>query len=251
MSGSAAEADELAEPSYFDLHQVEYDAAVAAYDFIRARALKPLSTVAPREFAETIMRMPDAHGATRPFTFSFAPYQLEPYLEIFNPRNIEVDMMMFSRGGKSRIVLTALGFFIVEQPCRIGVMWPVEGHAKKWSKYDFMAELVEPTPEVAALIADTTGQRLSSSTILDKPFPGGLMQMLGANAPGGMRRIKARVLYADEIDAIIGITTDEGDQLLTITSLRDSQRRACQLNCQDAEWPFRWIWLHLATQASQ
>jgi phage terminase large subunit GpA-like protein len=175
--------------------------------------LKPLSTVQPREFAETIMRMPDAHGATRPFSFNFAPYQLEPYLEIFNPRNVEVDMMMASRLGKSRIVLTALGFVIVEQPCRIGVMWPVEGDGKLWSKDDFMGELVEPTPEIAALIADATGQRKSKNTLLHKQFAGGLLQILGANAPGRMRRMKARVLYADEIDAIIEITTDEGDQL--------------------------------------
>lgn len=194
-------------------HATEIEAAFGAFDFLRDRALAPLSTRSPREFAETIMRMPDAHGATRPFSFGFGPYQLEPFLEIFNPRNIEVDMMMASRLGKSRIVLTALGFVIVEQPCRIGVMWPVEGDAKLWSKDDFMGELVEPTPEIAALIDDARGQRKSKNTLLHKSFPGGLLQAMGGNAPGRMRRMKARLLYADEIDAIIEILTDEGDQL--------------------------------------
>ena len=122
-------------------------------------------------------------------------------------------MQMASRLGKSRIVLTALGFVIHQQPCRVGVMWPVEGDGKLWSKDDFMGELVEPTPEIAALIEDSTGQRNSANTILHKHFPGGLLQILGANATGRMRRMKARFLYADEIDAIVEISSDEGDQL--------------------------------------
>ena len=194
-------------------HHLEIEAALARFESLRVRNLAPLSTVQPREFAETLMRMPDAHGATRPFTFNYAPYQLEPYREIFNPRNQEVDMMMASRLGKSRIVLTALGYVIVEQPCRIGVMWPVEGDGKLWSKDDLMGELVEPTPEIAALIEDSRGQRQSKNTLLHKHFTGGLMQILGANAPGRMRRMKARFLYADEIDAIQEISSDEGDQL--------------------------------------
>ena len=196
-----------------DAFALEIGATRALFDALRTRALAPLSTRTPREFAESVMRMPDAHGATRPFSFDFAPYQREPFEEIFNPRNHEVVMMMASRLGKSRIVLTALGFIIVEQPCRIGVMWPVEGDGKLWSKDDFMGELVEPTPEIAALIADSRGQRKSAQTILHKQFTGGLLQILGANAPGRMRRMKARFLYADEIDAIIDISSDEGDQL--------------------------------------
>lgn len=194
-------------------HAVEIDATLAAFDRLRGRAFAPLSTRTPREFAEAVMRMPDAHGATRPFSFGFAPYQLEPYAEIFNPRNQEVCMMMASRLGKSRIVLTALGFVIVEQPCRIGVMWPVEGDGKLWSKDDFMGELVDPTPEIAELIDNATGQRSAKNTLLHKHFPGGLMQIMGANAPGRARRMKARFLYADEIDAIVASVGDEGNML--------------------------------------
>jgi phage terminase large subunit GpA-like protein len=197
-----------------DQYAIELPALLAALDSIRLRAFAPLSTVAPREFAERTMRMPDAHGATRPFSFDFAPYQLQPYLELFNRRNQEVCMMMASRLGKSRIVLTALGFKILHEPCRIGVMWPVEGDAKLWSKDDFMGELVEPTPEIAALIDDATGQRKSANTLLHKRFLGGLIQMFGANAPGRVRRFKGALLYADEIDAIHIQQNDEGNILL-------------------------------------
>lgn len=195
------------------------------YNAIRERCLTSLSTVTPREFAETVMRMPDEHGATRPFTFRFAPYQLEPYLEIFNSRNEEVDMMMFSRGGKSRIFLTALGFIIVHRPRRIGVMWPTEGDGRLWVKDDFMGELVEPTPEVAALIENSLGRRTSANTILHKRFTGGSMTVIGSNAMGRARRMKAEFLGADEIDAIQSSATDEGDQRFSCTRRSHKTKR--------------------------
>lgn len=194
-------------------HRAEIGAALEAFRDIELRNFNPLSTVTPRQFAESIMRMPDAHGATRLFSFGYAPYQLEAYLELFNPRNKEVAMMMFSRGGKSRIVLTALGYIVVEHPCRIGVMWPTIGQAQKWSKDDLSGELIDVTPEVLRCMGTGYGQRKSSSTMLHKVFPGGIIDMIGANAPGDIRRMKARFLYGDEIDAITDISSDEGDQL--------------------------------------
>jgi|GEM_PF-1388030 len=210
---------------------LEQEAIVALLESIRRRNLTPISIMTEREWAESVRRMPDAHGATRPFSFAYAPYQLEPYTEIFNPRNIEIDMQMFSRGGKSEIVQNAIGFTIEHQPCRIGVMWPVEGDGKLWSKDDFMGSLVEPTASLSALIENSYGQRKSKSTLLHKQFPGGLLQILGANAPGRMRRMKARFLYADEIDAIIEISSDEGDQL-KIFAKRGSEFPDCiQVYC--------------------
>lgn len=183
------------------------------FERLRERCLALISTLTPRAFAEEIMRLPDDHGATRPFSFAYAPYQLQPYEELFNPRNQEVALMWASRMGKSRVVCSGLGFIILIEPCRIAVMWPTEGDGKLWSKDDFMGELIEPTPELAALIEDATGLRKAGNTHLRKKFLGGLLQILGANAAGRVRRVKARFLYAEEIDAILGSLTDEGDML--------------------------------------
>jgi phage terminase large subunit GpA-like protein len=132
---------------------------------------------------------------------------------LFDSRNQEVAFQVFSRGGKSRVVLSALGYCIAERPQRILCMWPTLGQAEKWSKDDFMGELVEATPALEALLGDGTGRRKSSSTILHKIFPGGLIDIVGANAPGDLRRAKGSFLYADEIDAIEETSSDEGDQL--------------------------------------
>jgi phage terminase large subunit GpA-like protein len=177
------------------------------------RNLSFWSVMPPAEWATTVRRMPDEHGATKEFSFDFAPYQREMFEELFNPRNQEIVFQLFSRGGKSEVVLNALGYTIDQRPCRIGVMWPTLGQAKKWSKDDFQISLIEPTPPLLDLVGDGIGRRKSDNTILHKLYAGGLIDIVGANAPGDLRRMKARFLYADEIDAVVEISSDEGDQL--------------------------------------
>src|SRR5216117_2165701 len=171
------------------------------------------SLIPPIEWVETIRRLPDQYGGTKPFTFDYAPYEREPFEECFNPRNQEVIFQWFSRAGKSEIVLNVLGWMIHQRPCRIAAMFPTLGQVEKWSKDDFDGGLIQPTQPLYDLVGDGIGRRKSRNTILHKLFTGGLIDMIGANAPGDIRRIKARVLYCDEIDAIEEIVSDEGDQL--------------------------------------
>lgn len=194
-----------------EVDELSRGALLAEFERIRKIAFRPLSTLGPREFAESVMRGPGEHGSTQ--DFKFFPYQVEPYEEIFNPRNQEVVLQWFSRGGKSRLILTALGYVIMERPCPIGVMWPVEGDARLWSKDEFMSGLVDPNPPLYAVVKNAFGQRKSSQTMLHKEFPGGWLTAAGSNAPGRLRRMKFRFGYADEIDAIVASESDEGDVL--------------------------------------
>lgn len=127
--------------------ELSRQALVEGLDALSEKIFARWEVMPPRPWAETIRRMPSQHGTTQGFSFTYAPYQLEPYLEIFNPRNREVDFMWASRTGKTEVVANALGRTIHQNPCRIGVMWPVAGDGKLWSKDDFMGSLVEPTPE--------------------------------------------------------------------------------------------------------
>lgn len=176
----------------------------------------------PVEFAEKVLRMPGEHGSTRRFTFDFFPPQREMYLELFNPRNRQVVYKIASRLTKTMTVLAAIGYFIKESPRKIGVMWPKIGDAEEWSKKQLMGELIEPTPELAAIITDGRGRRLGNNTILNKRFPGGYLSAFGANVPGDLRRFKGNFLYSEEIDAIEESETDEGN-ILDIFAVRGSE----------------------------
>ena len=149
----------------------------------------------------------------RRFRFDFAPYQREmmetPYRE-------DVSLTVYqlaSRMGKTEVISNIIGHSICERPRRILVMYPTISQTEKWSKETLMAELVNPTPDLAALLGDDGGRRKSGNTITHKLFPGGVLNAFGSNAPGEMRRAKGNLLCADEIDAIEFAQSDEGDPL--------------------------------------
>ena len=166
------------------------------------------SRIPPEVWAEEIYRLPTGGR----FRWAYAPYTRAMFQSLFNPTTIETVMMLYSRGIKSTVVLLAIGYVIDQAPRRILSLWPTNSQAEKWSKDNLCGELLNSTPRLNFL-GNQSGQRIASNTILHKAFPGGLIDMFGANAPGDMRRAKGSFLYADEIDAIGSEVTDEGDQL--------------------------------------
>ena len=153
------------------------------------------ATRAATEWSEEVRRM--EHGRYR---FSFAPYQREMMEAPYDPRVQLVVYMLASRLGKTEVVMNMIGHAIDELPRRILTLYPTTSQAEKWSKETFEQELCEPTPALQFLVRG--GRRNSANTILHKLFPGGLLNIFGANSPGEMRRAKGNFLFADEIDAL-------------------------------------------------
>src|SRR4029077_14775645 len=93
---------------------------------IGLQGLAPYIVKDPTEFAKSL-RMPVEHGATRRFNFDFFPPQKEMFEELFNPQNRKIIYKIASRLTKTTTILAAIGYFIIESPRRIGVMWPKIG----------------------------------------------------------------------------------------------------------------------------
>ena len=176
----------------------------------------PWSKMAPEEWAEQIYRLPN--GAR--FKWDYAPYSKAMFLSLFDRSTIETSFMLYSRGMKSTVVLLAIGYSIDQQPRRILSLWPTNSNGEKWSKDCFVGELADTTPCLHYL-GSQSKKRTGDLTMLHKKFPGGLIDIFGANAPGDMRRAKGSLLYADEIDAIEEIESDEGDQLIIFAKRGD------------------------------
>ena len=171
-------------------------------------AAAPRPTIPPQEWCEKIRRM--KNGAR--FRWSYAPYLLKPFLSFYDPEVQETALEMFSRAGKSEIILNWIGEGMDQRPRRFLCLWPTVGQAEKWSKDNLTGELLDETPSLNYL-GSSAKSRYSGNTILHKHFPGGLLTAFGANSPGEMRRAKGDGLYGDEIDAIEETQTDEGDPL--------------------------------------
>ncbi len=189
--------DEISRLSYVDALEATINKTCA-----------PWSRMAPEEWAEEIYRLPNGGR----FRWNYCPYTRGMFRSLFDRKTIETSFKLYSRGLKSTVVLLAVGYTIDQAPRRILSLWPTNSQAEKFSKDNLCGELLDTTPPLRYL-GNNSGRRISTNTLLHKLFPGGLIDLFGANAPGDMRRAKGSFLYADEIDAIKTELTDEGDQL--------------------------------------
>ena len=172
------------------------------------RCFSPWSKMPPEVWAEEVYRL---QGGGR-FKWSYAPYSRRIFQSYFEKNVIETCLMMYSRGLKSTTALLLIGYMIDQAPRRILSLWPTNLQAEKFSKDVLTGELFDTTP-CLNFLGSSGKKRDGSNTLLHKLFPGGLIDLFGANAPGDMRRAKGSLLIADEIDAIDETQTDEGDQL--------------------------------------
>ena len=181
-----------------------------------ARSFAARSRMTPEEWAEEVYRLPNGQR----FRWAYAPYALGMFRSLFQRNVIETSYMLYSRGLKSTVALLAIGYVIDQAPRRILSLWPTNSQAEKWSKDILTGELFDTTPRLNYL-GNKSGKRIASNTLLHKLFPGGLVDIFGANAAGDMRRAKGSFLYGEEIDAIDTTTTDEGDQLAIFSKRGD------------------------------
>lgn len=170
------------------------------------RCFAPWSRMPPEVWAEEVYRLPSGMR----FKWEYAPYARRILQSYFDRSTIETVLMMYSRGLKSTTILLLIGYLIDQMPRRILCMWPTNGQAEKWSKDILTGELFDTTPPLNWLGTKAL-RRTGSNTLLHKAFPGGLIDIFGANAPGDVRRAKGSCLIIDEEDAIETTETDEGD----------------------------------------
>lgn len=168
----------------------------------------PWSKMTPEEWALEVYRLQNGSK----FSFDYAPYSRAMFRSLFDRNTVDTSFQMYSRGLKSTVILIAIGFLIDQSPRRILSLWPTNSNAEKFSTDNLCGELLDSTP-CLNFLGSKAKKRTGGNTMLAKKFPGGRIDLFGANAPGDMRRAKGSFLYADEIDAIKTEETDEGDQL--------------------------------------
>ena len=135
------------------------------------------------------------------------------YRRIFNPIRVVV-LMKGSQMGGSEIGLNWIGQMIEEDPGPCKVFQPTEAGAKVWSKQRFK-KMLETTPSLRDLIPDSR-RRDSGNEILIKEFPGGFLQISGANSPVVYRQMPARDVMADDFDGFPDDAGGEGSTDLLI-----------------------------------
>lgn len=145
--------------------------------------------------------------------FEAYPYQNGWMDAISDPAVEMVTIMKGARVGYTKTLDHAVGYFLHQDPSPVLVVQPRVEDAEDYSKTE-IAPMLRDTPVLAEITGDTKAKD-SNQTILKKTFLNGAsLSLVGANSPGGFRRITARVVLFDEVDGYpVGGAGSEGDQI--------------------------------------
>lgn len=189
-----------------------------------ARSLRPPPKLSLSEWADTYFYL-SAESAAEPGKWRTLAYQKGIMDAITDPRVVRVSVMKSARIGYTKVLNAAVGYYVHQDPCPIMVVQPTVEDAEGYSKEE-IAPMVRDVPVLTDLIgvepprrgrAKKKGKKresstkTSSETILLKKFPGGLIEMVGANSGRGFRRRSRRVVFFDEVDGYPGSAGNEGD----------------------------------------
>lgn len=195
-----------------DRYSVGLESLRAALKSAVKRSLQPPPKLTLSEWASrygVLSRETSAQtGRFRPF-----PYQVGMMDAITDPAVTRVTVMKSARVGYTKMLDLAVGYFVHQDPSPIMVVQPRVEDAEDYSKTE-IAPMLRDTPELSVIAGDPKAKD-SNQTILKKAFVNGAsLKLIGANSPGGFRRITVRVAAFDEVD---GYPADgagqEGDQI--------------------------------------
>lgn len=118
---------------------------------------------------------------------------------ITDPSVTQVSVMKSARVGYTKILDHVVGYYLAHDSSPILIVQPRVEDAEDYSKTE-IAPMLRDTP-VLVDICGTPKAKDSHQTILKKTFVNGAhLTLVGANSPGGFRRITCRVILFDEVD---------------------------------------------------
>ncbi|MFH5926435.1 phage terminase large subunit family protein [Roseomonas xinghualingensis] len=132
---------------------------------------------------------------------------------ITDPSVTEVTVMKSARVGFTKVLDHVVGYYIHQDPSPILVVQPRVEDAEDYSSTE-IEPMLRDTPALANIVGDLKAKD-SKQKLLKRVFRNGAsVSFVGANSPGGFRRITARIILFDEVDGYPkGGAGQEGDQI--------------------------------------
>lgn len=189
------------------------------------RHLKPRPRLTGSEWTEQFLVLPaeTTHQAGR-VRLAVTPY-LRDVLDAITDRSVrQVTVVAPSQCGKTTLILAVLGYYVHQQPSPILIVQPTIEMAEDFSK-GRLKQTFDATPELAELIPPVRS-RDSANTIRSKQFPGGQLDITGANSPAGLASRPKRIVLFDEVDRYPETAGAEGDPISIARARLTSYGRA-------------------------
>eukprot|EP01037_Dinobryon_pediforme_P017839 gene17839-18067_t len=151
--------------------------------------------------------------SAEPGKFRSFAYQRGMMDAVSDPEVTMVTVIKSARVGYTKCLDHIVGFYVHQDPSPILVVQPRVEDAEDYSRTE-IAPMLRDTPVLAeitgSLRAKDANQRIQKRVFRN----GSSISFVGANSPGGFRRITARIVLFDEVDGFpVDGAGDEGDQI--------------------------------------
>jgi phage terminase large subunit GpA-like protein len=175
-------------------------------------ALRPPPRFSLSEWAEQHAYL-SPETSSEPGKFHAFAYQIAIMDAMTDPSIEIITVMKSARVGYTRLLDHLVGYHIHHDPAPVLVVQPRVEDAEDYSRTE-IAPMLRDTPCLAAIAGDLKAKD-SDQRILKRMFRNGAsVSFVGANSPAGFRRITARVVCFDEVDAYpVEGAGEEGDQV--------------------------------------
>lgn len=177
-----------------------------------AEGLKPPPRLTLSAWAERFAHLSAETSADAGKFRAFA-YQNGIMDAVTDPSVKQVTVIKSARVGYTKILDHVVGYFIHQDPAPVLIVQPRVEDAEDYSRTE-IAPMLRDTPALAEIAGDLKAKD-SNQRILKRVFRNGSsIAFVGANSPGGFRRITARIVAFDEVDGYpVTGAGNEGDQI--------------------------------------
>ena len=171
---------------------------------------RPPEDISVSDWADKYRRLsPENSAEAGPWKTRRTPY-LKEIMDAFKDPKIHHEVIVAgSQLGKTECELNMIGYVIDQDPGGIILIVPTVEEGKKFSKRR-IAPMIRDTKPLKEKVAEAKS-RDGDNTILNKSYPGGMLTIVGSNAPAPLASTPVRYVFGDERDRWAESAGKEGD----------------------------------------
>lgn len=177
-----------------------------------ARAIRPTPNILISEWADRFRYLTSSQAAQPGRWRTSRVEYLREIMDVMSPRDPTQRIVVKKArrcGFTEGVINNSVGAYMHMAPCPILPVQPTESDAEEWSK-DSLDPMLEASPALRSLITSDKLRR-KGNTILHKRYRGGVLYARSASTAKSFRRILARLVLMDEVDAYVANLDGEGD----------------------------------------
>ncbi len=171
----------------------------------------PPAPLVPSQWMADNLFVPDGPRAGDRWDKDLTPYVAE-IVDALGPDSPHT-MAACRKSAQTGVSIAAIGLaasYIDRAPCRIGYALPTIDAVQEFNR-EKLTPTIDNTAALKARIRPQTARSGLGSTVTTKPFPGGSLRLINANAAGELKSKTLKVGIGDEVDEWVDNLDGQGD----------------------------------------